>query len=97
MPGIEINDAVYEARSAMISAGYQVDAVAALLREVGLERAYKKLDGISEYLNQVSKNLVEAYGEDLSNQLRHNEDMTGKLFLAAIQASTNRMSQDLAD
>lgn len=85
---LELNEAVYEARSAMTSAGYRVDDVAALLRAVGLDRAAERLDGISEYLDVAGKNLIEAYSEDLGAQIKHGEEMTGSIIMAALQTAS---------
>ena len=82
-----LNDAIREMRSAASIAVEGVEDVASVLYEVGMGKLARRLINAIGGLNECSKRLSQAYGDQLSQDLRHNETMTANLFLLALKAA----------
>jgi hypothetical protein len=79
-------DAVHDMRASVSSACNRIEDVAAVLEEVGMSKLSGRLMFAINGLSECSRRLSEAYGEQLNDDLRHNETMTANLFLLALKA-----------
>lgn len=86
----ELLDAVYDMRSAAIGVSNRVEDVVSLLSEIGLDKMAERLMRAIAPLEPISKRLVDAHGEKLSEDLNYSEAMTGNLIMLALKTATEK-------
>jgi hypothetical protein len=87
---IKLLDAVHDMRATALSVASSIDAISAILSEVGMEKLSSRLDASADALVEVSSRLSTAYGDDLSDRLNETSHMTGNLLCLALKAATEK-------
>lgn len=77
-------EAVHDAVDVITSASHTIENVADLLHQVGMEKLANRLYEVCDPMVVAVKTVRDAYGDDLSEQVKNSQQMTGNILMALV-------------
>lgn len=69
----------------IMNATRMIDDVAMVLREVNMDRLAGRLEGVSEFINEMAEPIPKMVSDDLNENIAHGRHMMGGLLMLALK------------
>ncbi|MFM0141789.1 hypothetical protein [Paraburkholderia sp. RL18-085-BIA-A] len=69
----------------IMNATRMIDDVAMVLREVNMDRLAGRLEGVSEFINEMAEPIPKMVSDDLNENIAHGQHMMGGLLMLALK------------